>query len=651
MGREIASSESTGILTMASACVVVAALYLGREFLVPVAVAILLAFLLAPVVNAVERLHFPRVPAVITVVLLTFIIMGSVGWLIYNQLEDFAGKVTSYEGQIREQAQSLQKNFFSGPLGKISEEFDKVAKSVATSMPDGMAVGARGTPGNPVSVAVQSVDSPRQDAVQVIGSALNIVAPLAQTVIIVVFVVFILLQHEDLRDRLIRLIGHGQLTLTTQALDEAATRVSRYLLRQTLINVSIGVIIGFGLFILGIPNAPLWGLLCGLLRFIPYVGIWIGALFPILLSLVVHPGHAGIWPLLTIGLFVVIELTTGNFIEPYIYGASTGVSALAILLAAAFWTWVWGGAGLLLSTPLTVVLVVLGKYVPRMEFLNILLGDQPVLEPYERYYQRLLADDSEEAETLLEEFEKTRTTEKLYSDILLPALQLAKNDHARGSLHDRRMDFIIQEMRDHIEMRRQRDLTQRQAEIAEGQLNNEQSKAKPDSEGALNRQISVNAKEDLLNVPIGHTINVLCVPAQDEPDEIAGLMITHLLEMRGYTTQCLTAAVLAGELVESITKFGADLVVISALPPRAVSHARYLCLRLQARFAKIPMLVGVWALQGDAKQMRDRISRSNSVQLAVNLADAVSSVHQMIQPMLVHNGDRSVLHAEANAIV
>ena len=233
--------------------------------------------------------------------------------------------------------------------------------------------------------------------------------------------------------RIIRLVGHGQLTLTTQALNDAATRISRYLMAQSGINGAYGLIMGVGLYFIHIPNAPFWGLLCALLRFVPYLGIWIAAAFPVILSFVVPDGNYAARPLLTIGLFVVMEVLTSNLAEPLLFGSSTGVSPLAILVAAVFWTWLWGLPGLLLSTPLTVLLAVAGKYVPQLAFLDVLLGDQPVLEPPERYYQRLLAEDPEEAEDLIEEFEKTHSTEELYTLMMLPALQMTERDYRRRS--------------------------------------------------------------------------------------------------------------------------------------------------------------------------------------------------------------------------
>ncbi len=304
-----------------------------------------------------------------------------------------------------------------------------MAKEVVTTQPDnaGQTWASRGTKDNPVAVEIAS--SPETPtALQTVSSALEIISPMAQFMVVIVFVVFMLIQREDIRDRVIRLVGHGQLTVTTRALDEAATRISRYLAAQSAVNSAYGILVAIGLYLIHIPNAPLWGLLCALLRFVPYVGIWIGAIFPIILSVVMPEGYYAARPFLTLGLFALLEIVAANAVEPLLFRDRTGLSPLAILVAAVFWTWLWGGLGLLLSTPLTVLLAVAGKYVPQLAFLDILLGDQPVLSPPERYYQRLLAEDAEEAEDLLDEFEKDRNREQLFSQIMLPALIMAQRD-------------------------------------------------------------------------------------------------------------------------------------------------------------------------------------------------------------------------------
>src|SRR5579872_3540678 len=427
---------------------------------------------------------------------------------------------------------------------------------------------------------------------------------MAQTVIVIVFVIFMLIQREDIRDRLIRLVGHGRLTVTTRALDDASTRVSRYLIAQGGVNAAFGIIVGTGLYFIGIPNAPLWGLLCALLRFIPYLGVWIGAIFPIILSMVVPDGYYTARPFLTIGLFVTVELLSANVAEPLLFSSSTGVSPLAILVAAVFWTWLWGPIGLLLSTPLTVLIAVAGKYVPQLEFLDVLLGDEPVLSPPERYYQRLLADDPEEAEDLLEEFEKTRTPAELYSEIMLPALQMMERYYRRSVLDDQERIFISQVMRD-------------QADALYGSAAKEaESKAQP-------------------IVPKACVVKVVCLPAQSAADEVAGLMLINLLNRQGYCASIVSAETLTNERIDAISKQSADLVVVSAMPPGALAHARYLCKKIQGRFPDIHILVGMWNAEGNLERLQRRLSTDLAVRLVGKLDEALTVIHQMVQPLLI----------------
>ena len=275
---------------------------------------------------------------------------------------------------------------------------------------------------------------------------------LGSTGIVIILVVFFLVRREDLRDRFIRLVGKGQVTVTTQMLEDAATRVSRYLSMQFLINATFGISVGIGLYLIGVPNAILWGILAATLRFIPYIGPWIAAAMPIGLSMAISTGWVA--PILTVGLFVVLELFSSNVMEPWLYGKNTGVSAVAVLVAAVFWTWLWGLVGLLLATPLTVCLLVIGKHVPQLSFLDILLGNEPVFEPKKRVYQRLLAGDQEEATELVDDDLENKPLVEVYDTVLIPALALtAETDWHRGELDEGRHKFILQSLKEMIQER------------------------------------------------------------------------------------------------------------------------------------------------------------------------------------------------------
>ncbi len=615
MGEPSASSKSGRFLALAAICGVVAGLYFARAVLIPLAVALLLTFLLAPLVHRLERLRLRRTPSVLIVVALSFALLGGIGWVISDQATELAVKLGDYQADIEHKIAGVHHYLGGGVWAKASSEIATMAKEVVTTQPDGVGQtwANRGTKENPVAVEITS--SPETpSALGTVRSALDIIAPMAQFLVVIVFVVFMLIQREDIRDRVIRLVGHGQLTVTTRALDEAATRISRYLAAQSAVNGIYGILVALGLYLIHIPNAPLWGLLCALLRFVPYVGIWIGALFPIILSAVLPEGYYTARPFLTLGLFALLEIVAANAVEPLLFGARTGLSPLAILVAAVFWTWLWGGIGLLLSTPLTVLLAVAGKYVPQLAFLDILLGDQPVLSPPERYYQRLLAEDAEEAEDLLDEFEKDRNREQLFSQIMLPALVMAQRDFRAGILDEGRLDFILQVMSDEIEDAGQPD--EKSAQVAE-------------------------KKDDTVKVPRDATIRIALLPAHNRVEEIAGLMLASLLQGLGYTVTPISASSLASERVEVLSSEKVDVVVISAMPPGAAAHARYVCKRVRAKLPEIRLVIGLWHVQGITDKLRHRLTSEANAELATQFDEALRQIHQMAQPLLIRETDES----------
>ncbi len=431
---------------IASLFITVAALYLGQEVLKPIALAILLSFLLAPLARRLERLRLPRGLSVVFVVLFAFSVIGVVSYVVYGQVTDLAEKLPEYKNNIESKINAARGHFGGSSIDKATKVVEEISHDVSTSQPStGPATGltARetdnsGRPGvghaNPTAapVLVTQTEASNTTSTERLKTFLTYVEPLARVGLVIILVIFILLQREDLRDRIIRLAGHGRLNVTTQALEDAATRVSKYLVAQSLINGGYGVAVAIGLTCIGVPNAALWGLLCGLMRFIPYVGPWIGASMPIFVAIGVFEGHLKV--MMTVGLFVGCELVTSMFFEPLVLGARTGVSPLAILVGAAFWTWIWGPIGLVLATPLTVCLVVMGKYVPQLEFLSILLGDEEVLAPQFRYYQRLLAEDPEDAAELIEEYLKDKPLEEVYDTIVVPGLAMAERDLRHGRI-------------------------------------------------------------------------------------------------------------------------------------------------------------------------------------------------------------------------
>jgi predicted PurR-regulated permease PerM len=402
--RTIKSREDSGLLRVVTAVVVIATLYFARVVFVPFALALLFSLLLTPVVAILERIKLPRVLAIFLVVVTLVGLIGLMAWQTSQQFVDLTNQLPTYKKTLQDKIHVV-KGSSGQSLNQASDAVKELGKELVTATPGSPpANDARTTPAapgsspsRPMAVEVVSPTNP-------LGSAENVLGPLANAGVVIIFTVFMLIGREDLRNRFIRLAGGGRLNVMTQALDEATHRINRYLFLQLVVNVGYGVVIGTALHFIGIPNAWLWGVSAAILRFLPYVGPPMAALMPIVLSLAVFPGwhHA----LATVGLFLVLELTVANFIEPLLYGAHIGLSPLAILVAAVFWTLIWGFPGLVLSTPLTVCLVVMGSYVPGLSFLNVLLGDEPVLSPQAQYYQRLLATDQNEARQVLERYLK-----------------------------------------------------------------------------------------------------------------------------------------------------------------------------------------------------------------------------------------------------
>jgi len=616
--REISLPGTPRLLVAAAVCVVVAALYFGRDMLMPLALATLITFVLTPVVKRLELWRLKRGMAVFIVVGCSLALFGELGYIVWRQL---AAVVVDELPQLRDnipvKLAALRESI--GPLNLVIGQIEQAVKTPPAPT-------AAATP--PAPSLTQAIEHPLEQpsdqsatpvrVVNLSHSPLDIIAqyfdvilsPLATAAIVTVIVIFMLFGREDLRDRLIRLFGDGRLNLTTQAIDEATHRITRYLVAQSLVNTCYGIAVMGGLWLIGrafgehgFPNVLLWALLCGLLRFIPYVGIWIAMALPVAVSLALFKGNAVFFS--TICMFIGYEVIVGQFVEPYVYGSSTGMSALAVLVAAIFWTALWGPMGLLLSTPMTVCLIVVGKYVPQLGFLNILLGDEPVLEPPVRVYQRLIALDQEEAADLVQQYLKTASLEQLYDQVMIPALAMAERDHHHGELDDERRELVLHGIRELIEELDE----QRQAAVA--------NKTQPATDSTR------------LMLPADCTVNLLCLPARDRADELAAMMLVGLLKQRGYCAESVGSDVLAGEMTALVERKKADIVCLSALPPGAVAHARYVVKRLHAQHPDLPTVVGLWTGAGDLERARQRISSHDSVQLVTTLAEAQTRIDQI----------------------
>ncbi|HVW01164.1 MAG TPA: AI-2E family transporter, partial [Planctomycetaceae bacterium] len=489
-------------LRLATFVLVVAVLRFAQDVLLPIAFAALLAFLLSPLVVRLKRWGLPKAVAIIATVILAFGVIGGVGWIVSTQAISLVRELPNYETNLHQKIQALKEPHRPMFLGRLGRMVDNLQRDIKSPPQPAAQNQPADTGPKPVPVEVTATQaSPWQVARELAGPALR---PLGFAGIVIVFVIAMLFQREDLRDRVIQLVSAGQLNVATQALDDAASRVSRYLGRLLVVNATYGVPIGFGLYFIGIPNALLWGLLATLLRFVPFLGIWIAAAFPVTLAIAVDPG----WGMLvyTLALFAAVEVVCNYVVEIVVYGASTGISNLALLIAAVFWTWLWGPPGLVLSTPLTVCLLVLGKYVPGLNFLRMLLGSEPVMEPSDQFYQRMLSMESEDMLDVALKYVTEHSLEEFYDAVFVPALMMSEEDRHRGDLPDVRQDFILQSSRELID-----------------ELEREEESANPpaDADGAMVK-VTQPAK------PV-----VLGLPARDAADEIVGLMLCHLLRRHG----------------------------------------------------------------------------------------------------------------------
>jgi predicted PurR-regulated permease PerM/methylmalonyl-CoA mutase cobalamin-binding subunit len=592
---------------LASIAVVVAALYLAKGVLVPMTLAVLLSFLLSPVCDWFERRRLGRIPAVVVTAIMGFTILGLGIWTTVVQVIDLAPRMPEYQSNLQAKLNSANV-YLSAMLNKVA----RTARDVGDSLPSSpLSDEERGNEERPYVVRVLS--SPTSPLAVIGGMYATLLEVMGSTGIVILLVVFFLIRRDDLRDRFIRLVGQGQLTVTTDALADAGTRVSRYLATQFLINVIFGVPVAIGLLLIGVPNAILWGILALILRFIPYIGPLIAAAMPIALSMAISTNWVA--PILTTVLFVVLELIISNVIEPWLYGKHTGVSPVAVVVAAVFWTWLWGAVGLLLATPLTVCLLVIGKHVPQLSFLNVLLGDEPVFEPRMRVYQRLLSGDQEEAAELVDSCLEGKSLVEVYDALLIPVLGLAEADRRRGEIDDGRQRYIFQSLRDTVD-----DLGERQRD----------SPTEP--QGNLELPLS---RQNPAVLADRARPTILCLPARNEADEIVIMMLAHALEISGHCVETVSLTALAGEIVELVEERVADVVCISAMPPAAATHARYLCKRLRGRFPDAHLVVGLWNAKGDLEKARKRIGCSASVRIVGTLAQAQEQIRLALQSPLM----------------
>jgi predicted PurR-regulated permease PerM len=598
------SQRSSGVRTAAILIAVIAILYLAREILIPLAFAIVLALVLTPAVAWLQKLGLGRFPSVLLVMMVSIAAAGGVGWVIFNELVEVVNDLPSYQQNIHNKIEAIRTPS-KGAVGRAAASVEELGKELSSApapiAPPAPIHGRRNTWNQPANqpgatVPVEIMAAPANEFEYIRQLATPVLVPLGILGMVLIFSVFLLIEQNDLRNRLFRLAGLDHLNVMTQALDDATRRVSRYLMMQLLVNAIFGVLCGTGLYLIGVPYAVLWGAVAGILRIVPYVGSLVAASLPLLLSLAVFDHWMR--PLLVFLLFATLEVVTGNFVEPWLYGMHTGISSLAILLTTVFWAALWGPAGLILSTPLTVCVVVLGRHVPHLSFLHILLGDQPVLAAEAQVYQRLLALDDHEARAVADVYLSENSLVQLYDSVIMPALTMAEQDRHKGALDTAREEFVFLSIREMI------------AEFSEQTTASEPASADGETEGELKLDPACAAGR------------VLCLPANDEADEIAAIMLAQLLDQADCTALALPLDPTLQHLVAIVEPEPKDMFCISAVPPFAFARARTLSRLLQVRFPRTKIVIGVWGFTGDTERALQRFQPKRPHRLVTSLADA-----------------------------
>jgi predicted PurR-regulated permease PerM len=606
----------SGLMTLAVSAVVLAALYVGRDVFLPVVLALLLAFVIAPFVDLLRRWHVGRVPAVIAAVLVALTIVLSLTGIIGLQLAGLVSDLPRYEASVQSKISALNNGF----LGRIPAHLKNVGRGIEEATKDAPAAPASAPPAEPKPLPVEVHDR-EATSIELARSVLApLVEPLAMMGIVFVVLIFVLLQREDLRDRMIRLFGSSDLHRTTVAMDDAARRLSRYFLIQLGLNASFGVLIAAGLWMIGVPSPLLCGIFAALMRFVPYIGSFIAAALPAILAAAVEPGWS--MALMTVALFLIAEPLMGNVIEPVVYGQSTGLSPFAVVLSAIFWTWLWGPVGLLIATPLTLCLVVLGRHVERFEFLDVLLGDRPALTPAENLYQRMLAGDPDEALEYAEQLLKERSLTSYYDEVALGGLQLAANDANRGVLSG---DQLVR-IRDAVQAL-VHDLSIHEDVTPAGNGKENEPVALPADERPGSAAPAVPpdrpAEEE---IPPDWRVEgaVLCVAGRGQFDDAAAEMLSQLLRKHELGVRTLPHAAVSRSAILELDPAGVKMICIAYLRiSGSPAHLRYLLKRLRRRVPGAPILIGLWPAE-------DAILTDETLRAAIGADHCVASLREAV---------------------
>jgi predicted PurR-regulated permease PerM len=610
MTKHLKAPDSSGIRNLGILVAVVAVLYVARDLLIPLAFAVTLSMILAPAMALLQKLRLGRVPSALLVIVVAIASVGGVSWVIFNELVAVAIELPGYRENITKKIAAIAPG--KSALGRAADSVKELEKQIARTPPlvppadvppaPGLPAGSNERKGPRIApnsanrpLAVQIVEEPGSVLQYVSDLIKSFLRPLAIFGMVLIFSLYLLIEHNDLRNRLFRLVGLHQLNVMTQALNDATQRVGRYLMLQLLVNVCFGALCGTGLYLIGLPYAALWGAVAAIMRMVPYAGSMVATALPLLLSLAVFDGWGH--PLMVFLLFVTLELVTSNLVEPWLYGIHTGVSSLALLVTTVFWAALWGPAGLILATPLTVCVVVLGRYVPQFSFLHTLLGDEASLVAEAQIYQRLLAMDDQEARTVADRYLKDHSLSQLYDSVLIPALTMAEHDRHKGALDPAREEFFFLSMKEML------------AELPDYSLKD-----------PVNTESAMEPKAEW---PAGR---VICIPANDEADEISAAMLSQLLELGGCVALSFPVDPDLLELVLVLEPSADDVICISALPPFAFSHAKTLSRQLRARCPRTKIVVGVWGFTGEIERALELFQVPRPEHLVTTLEQALLAV-------------------------
>lgn len=613
-----AQPVARGAIVFACVILAFAALYFGREVLIPLAVAALVCFLLTPAVAALEKLRLGRTVSVLLVAGASLAVVAAFGWLVAAQVSQLADDFQTYRHNILAKIRVVDESV-RGATGRISETIETLSTPTdapATQMADATetatesgstaSTGADASPDHhkerPEPVPVQVV-APRDNMLAVVSRVVGtVVHPLATAGVTALFVVFFLIYREDLRDRVIRVCGRAHINVTTAALVDSAQRVTRYVVAQVFANGMIGLAIGLGLFAMGIPNAALWAFMAGVFRFVPYIGAFVAALFPVAQAVAISDGWSA--PILVLGWIVFVDVLSANLLEPWLYGSQTGASPTAIVVSFVLWGWLWGGIGLILATPITVCLVVLGKHIPAFEIFHVLLGDEPVLEPKARFYQRLLATHAKEAIEIAQKFAAENTMLAACEQVVIPALAQLEYDRRVGVLDDARVEFALQTVREFL------------AQPADLEAPEPASNDPGDDAG---RSAAGDAVGPL----------ILVVLDRGSFDSLAPLMISRVVEPEPWRLEVLSKDSLSTDVVEQVRARQPSAVLLVAIEPRDSARIRHICARLLVDDRSKPVHVAIFGVREREVAIRFRQVTARSAELHATLSSTVDALRRI----------------------